>query len=549
MISKHRSIVSWVLVAPLLAVFSCASVEPFTTAGAIDLADDERRIWNRSIEAAQRLDTSGRLYEDKEFVAYVNGVAAKLLPANLSESGIQLQIRIIRNPFLNAFALSHGAIYLHTGILAKMENEAQLAALIGHELVHVTHRHPLQDFRTVQNASSALAVLGTLSLPGHFGAVVQLVGLLGGLAAVSGYSRSMESEADTTGFEMIVKAGYDPREAPKLFDHLNKEREDRKIKEPFFFGSHPRLSERKANFEALIAKHAGLRGGFDGAERFREKIAPLLIDNSAMDLSLGRWEWAEEAIQRYIKLRPADPEGMYQLGEIRRRRAERDDLRKAEDDFRAALKLDAKFARAYQGRVYRSLSCGSEEDAMMTTPGICLAVCLATMFLSSCATWTIVGGKYEATGDGYEVELPTGWRRFMPYREGLSITRDGMELQSVRIVRLPFDKDPPNTKRKIAMGMLPQEVAEVVIDDLRSNRNIGNVEVVENAPVLVAGHSGFRVVYTYQTGANLRKKAVYYGVLIGQWYYFLSYQAPTRYFFERDLSVFEKIRSSLKITL
>lgn len=82
--------------------------------------------------------------------------------------------------------------------------------------------------------------------------------------------------------------------------------------------------------------------------------------------------------------------------------------------------------------------------------GPCLVALL--ILVSGCATWTKVGGKFDATGDGYEVELPEGWRRFMPFRDGLALTYDGMELQSVRIARLPFDKDPPHTKRKIAKG-------------------------------------------------------------------------------------------------
>ena len=89
----------------------------------------------------------------------------------------------------------------------------------------------------------------------------------------------------------------------------------------------------------------------------------------------------------------------------------------------------------------------------------------------------------------------------------------------------------------------------MVIDDLRSDRSIGNLEVVEDLPTQVGGRSGFKLIYTYQTSANLRKKGVYYGVLIDQWYYFLSYQAPARYYFERDLPIFEKIRFSLKLKM
>jgi beta-barrel assembly-enhancing protease len=334
----------------IAGLLSCAAVEPRTAGMLVETAEDERRLWNRGLEEAQRLDGSGRLYEGKELVDYVNAVAAKLFRPGLRGGDLMFGIRIIRNPYLNAFALPHGAIYLHTGILAQMENEAQLAALLGHEMVHVTHRHPVQHFRTIQNTANALAVLGTLTLPaGHYGMIVQLLGQIGGLAAVSGYSRSMERESDSQGFEMMVRAGYDAAEAPKLFDHLKKEREDRKVSEPFFFGSHPRLNDRKENYEELIAKNELSRDGYRGGDEFLQKIAPLLLENSAMDMSLGRWEWAEEALQKYLTIRPADPEGRYRLAEVYRRRGEKNDHQRAEYYYGAALELNRAFAGGYHG--------------------------------------------------------------------------------------------------------------------------------------------------------------------------------------------------------
>jgi hypothetical protein len=65
----------------------------------------------------------------------------------------------------------------------------------------------------------------------------------------------------------------------------------------------------------------------------------------------------------------------------------------------------------------------------------------------------------------------------------------------------------------------------------------------------VGGYPGFKLVYSYQTRRNLKKQGVYYGVLVDQWYYYLSFQAPARYYLARDLPTFEKIRHSFKITL
>src|SRR5690606_34517528 len=154
--------------------------------------EDERRIWNRSKEEAKRLDQSGQLYTSREIVEYVNDVARRLIPSELSQnSEFNLNVRIVKNPLLNAFALSHGAIYVHTGILAKMEDEAQLATILTHELTHIMHRHPVRHFRAAQNLSAAVAILQVAALPaGNFGALAALLGSLSATAAISGYSKA-----------------------------------------------------------------------------------------------------------------------------------------------------------------------------------------------------------------------------------------------------------------------------------------------------------------------------------------------------------------------
>lgn len=305
----------------------------------------------RSREESKRLDESGELYAFSVITDYVNTVARRLLPDELKQrKDFSLDVRVIRNPLLNAFALAHGAIYVHTGMLAKMDNEAQLATILAHELTHITHRHPIQHFRTFQTWSTTLAVLEVALMPaGAYGNLVTLFGAIGATAAVSGYSRSMENEADSNGLALLIHAGYDPAEAPKLFDHLQKDLEEQKIEEPFFFGSHPKLQERKANYTELIAKSHAERIGEKGDERYAEIMFPLLFDNAQMDLALGRWAWAEDAIRRSIAVKADDPKGHYQLGELFRQRAHKGDEEAAAANYRAALEKDQEFAPAHRG--------------------------------------------------------------------------------------------------------------------------------------------------------------------------------------------------------
>ena len=173
---------------------------------------------------------------------------------------------------------------------------------------------------------------------------------------------------------------------------------------------------------------------------------------------------------------------------------------------------------------------------------------LLGIFWSGCAVWTIATGKYVSTRDNYEVEVPEGWRKHNWGSNNLRLTRDGETLQIIRIERLFFDKDPPHTKRKLTKGMLPQEVAEVVIDDFRSSPNITDYRIIENAPAKVGGQPGFRIVYTYKTKTGLTRKGAYYGVLVNDWYYYLVFEAPARYYFPRDDQTFEKLKETFKIT-
>jgi predicted Zn-dependent protease len=350
-------------VLPLIAL-SCASVTPFRNAADLQLEEDEKRLWKRSEEEAKRLDSSGQLHESAELLAYVNAVAGRLLPEELRQQKLVITVKVLKNPLLNAFALAHGVIYIHSGLLVKMENESQLAAILSHELTHITHRHMLQSFRTVQSTSVALTTLQLAGIPfGLYGSLAILLGSLSATAAVSGYSRALENEADTRGFELLVKAGYDPTQAPRLFEYLKAELKDREISEPFFFGSHPRLAERQENWTAL-AKQIDSKGAREtGAESYNEKIRSLLLETAQMDLSVGRWGWAEETIAKYIRLNPENAEGHFYMGELFRRRANKNDQEKAEKEYRTAIEVDPFYAPAHGGlgRIY--LTAGRKEEA------------------------------------------------------------------------------------------------------------------------------------------------------------------------------------------
>jgi hypothetical protein len=173
---------------------------------------------------------------------------------------------------------------------------------------------------------------------------------------------------------------------------------------------------------------------------------------------------------------------------------------------------------------------------------------VAMLSIVGCGTWSTVGGVYKDSHLNISTELPLEWKRLKSTKDGrLTITRDGLSLQEIRIARFALGKDLPNTKKKITQGMLPQEAAEILIDDLNSDFELANKNILENTPETIDGFSGFKISYSFETIKGLKKKAIAFGFLTSKWVYLISYNAPSRYYFDKDFPSFEKVRGSFTL--
>ena len=348
-------IVRYLGLAALLAGCASTNLQPVTSSTYAPLPE-EKRIHLVCEQEQQRLADSEMIYDNPKLTAYLNGVARQVLPQE-AQAKVDIEIIVINNPYCNAFAYPNAKVYVHTGILARMENEAQLATLLGHEMAHVTHRHLVRERRDLRNKAAGLAsfraTLGGVPLLGELSSVL---GELGTMASVSGYSRELETEADNVGFEWMVAAGYDPREAPKLFAHLMAEMEEEAHEEPFFFGSHPKLEDRQTNYQNCIAASGVVQGGKVNRAAYEKAVAPAIYETARLDLKAGRYTKAAEGLQRYLKIYPRSGRAHYLLGEVYRQRNDDSDLKKAIDFFNRASKLDHKHAETYRsmGIVYMS---------------------------------------------------------------------------------------------------------------------------------------------------------------------------------------------------
>jgi hypothetical protein len=104
-----------------------------------------------------------------------------------------------------------------------------------------------------------------------------------------------------------------------------------------------------------------------------------------------------------------------------------------------------------------------------------------------------------------------------------------------------------HTKRMANEGMVAQELAELFIDDIKSNEELMNLNIIDNNPATIDGHDGFKFTYTFKTKDGLRKKGITYGFGRGKLIFMMDYIAPEQMYFDKDIKTFEKVRESFHV--
>jgi beta-barrel assembly-enhancing protease len=203
-------------------------------------------------ELGQRFDLSARqrvpMVDDPEVVSYVNDVGRRIT-ANLDESFFDYKFSVVRDPRINAFAVPGGYVYVNSGLLARVKNEDELAAVLGHEIAHVHAHHAVRQ----QEATSALnyaALLGTL-----LSVVQPAAGALASAASATvalQYQRQFEQEADYMGARYLQGAGYDPRAMLDFFKQLADATRIASLGAPPYLQTHPVSDERLNHLEAVL---------------------------------------------------------------------------------------------------------------------------------------------------------------------------------------------------------------------------------------------------------------------------------------------------------
>lgn len=184
--------------------------------------------------------------------------------------------RVLNANYVNAYTFPGGAMGVTRGILADLDDEAQLAALLGHEIGHVNARHAAQ--RQGQNlvAQAALAGLNVAAQSSDWGGLMSMGGQIGASALLAGYSREHEREADALGQEYLVKAGYPATGMVRLHQLLVAEEKSAPSLLQTMFSTHPMSSERMQAAQAAADARYRISNSLDARrERFMDSTASL----------------------------------------------------------------------------------------------------------------------------------------------------------------------------------------------------------------------------------------------------------------------------------
>jgi predicted Zn-dependent protease len=227
------------------------------------------------------------LYRDPQLERYVTEVGNRVLSSShLRRPGTAEEFRntpitftILDSPVINAMALPGGYVYVTRGMLAYLNNEDQLAAVLAHEIGHVAARHAARQ-AWQQQVGQGLLLGGALIGQGVLGLPAQNLLNLGGMAAellFLRYSRDDELEADQLSVDYSSRAGYDPRQAIRFFQTLNRIQEKEGQGMPNFLSTHPNPGDRIQRIRELTAGQPPEKSGSLASARYLNGIDGLVL--------------------------------------------------------------------------------------------------------------------------------------------------------------------------------------------------------------------------------------------------------------------------------
>ena len=329
----------------------------------------EAGLWMQMNNYEEKLKTSGSRVKDKNLEKYLKNILCNLTPDYCKDIRVYVQDM----PYFNAFMAPNGMMVVWTGLLLRAQNEAQVAAVIGHEAGHYIKRHSLKAWLDAKSRTDLMAILAIgLAVGGvpSGGDIFNLTQLLQA-GFMAKHSRDNEREADKIGLDLLIKGGYDPKEAPKIWENIIKEMELGEVNKPLaFLASHPAPEERIENLKKQIQDYENIETK-KNEKKLKEKTSPHLKKWIKDEMRLKN---KVEQTEFVLDLVYGDNENEYLLkfykGEIYRLRGDiENNFQKAIDLYKESIKLKDDFADVYRELGLLQLKIEKDKEAKKNLQG------------------------------------------------------------------------------------------------------------------------------------------------------------------------------------
>ena len=322
---SRREFLYWTALAAAGSALAGCAVNPVTGESQLMLLSREQEIGIDREKSPHQLSADYGPVRDQGLKSYVNSTGQRL--AALSHRPeMPYSFQPVNAVYVNAYAFPGGSIAATRGILLEMDNEAQLAALLGHELGHVTARHTAQQMSRGMLTSLVISGLGaglSIADQGQYAGLVTGLGGIGAGALLAHYSREHERQADALGMEYMTKAGYSPEGMVGLMDLLRQKSKRQPSALETMFSTHPMSSERYATArERARNQYASALNNPLFRDRYQDRTAGLRRIGPAIRkmqegeklMAQQKYEAAEAAFAEALDRAPNDYAGLVLQG-------------------------------------------------------------------------------------------------------------------------------------------------------------------------------------------------------------------------------------------
>jgi predicted Zn-dependent protease len=320
---------------------------------------DEKGLWSLMDREERELERSRFVIRDPGLNAYLREIACRLAKDHCPD----IRAYILRTAHFNASMAPNGMMQVWTGLLLRCIDEAQLAAILGHELGHYLRRHTVERWRDARNKTDFGTFLTLGLAAAGLGAVGSVVNLAL-VASVFAFTRDQEREADEIGLALMVKAGYAPVAAAEVWDQLIAEYKAGTAQQAgaLLFATHPEPEERMGTLRELAAQRGG-ETGERRRERYRAQLARVRAQLVSDELMLRQYGRSELVFDRLLAQSSDDGQLWYAKGEVYRLRGEEGDATRALAAYAKALETKSAPPETYRSIALVELKSGTRDRA------------------------------------------------------------------------------------------------------------------------------------------------------------------------------------------